>query len=351
MNYLKLNFLLLVSLLLVACGTSIPITVDKAPLIEMGGVKKVSVKQFQVSGYKDLMYPNRSVVDHVAEIVDRAQGIPKAYKQDLRYRFKNSLESAIMSQGQLGVVSYNSREDAKIKGQISFDVRDQGEWVERQDASGNLVTRFKIRRKAIVTINFEVKSMLNGRILGGGTVKRSAQDSEEDINEEFALNRLDSWESLVFKATSQTYGEILRYIVPYKETYRVKLLEGEDPRLEEGADAADDGDWSQAKKLWKSILGEASPEDQAKASHNLGVMFEARGRYGKAKKWYQSSLDTYFLEAASQGYSRANQAQLDRKKLKQQIKPQQPQPQVTPESPEAPKSQEIHKVPDPEIGF
>lgn len=328
-----------------SCSTSIPITIDKAPLIDMHGVKKISVKDFKISGQKELKRSGDGRIDFVIDMMDKNRGIPRSYKRRLRAKFKYDIENQIRQRPDLKVYALNTGEDAKLKGQIHFSVRDRGEWIQSNDAEGTEINRFKIIREGELQLYFEVKDAQSGQIYGSGSIHRAIQEQQEDISESSARNRLTAWEVLVDRALEATYVEFMRYLVPYQASYSVKLLEGDDERLEQGADAADDSKWKEAKSLWKSVVANGSAEDQAKAQHNLGVMFESQRRFAHAKTWYQRSLDTYFLEESQRGLTRASQAQLDKKKIRHKPPKKRPSPR------DNKSTKDIHNVNDSGIGF
>ena len=306
----------LISFALSACSSSVPVNVVRAPTIEMNNIETLAVNIFDLSGRKNLEYVDSTMIDKVVEMYDRNANLGYAFKRDFKRRHRYGLESALQARKKFKIVSNHKNAQAKVKGDLRLEIKDEGKWVERALSDGEKVNIYQVYRVVKVTVDFQVKHQ--NKIIGNGSVFKTATSSSENISQKAAIKNLADWENLSYQAIDKTHADVLKFIFPYTQTYQVKLEEGDDDdRVEEGAGIAEDGDWKKATSLWSEVIAEKSGEDLAAAQFNMGVYHEQKGQYSKAINWYKSSLSSYNLESASSGLGRVKAARADRQKINQ----------------------------------
>lgn len=339
LRLLTLSFMML----LIGCSTTIPISVEQAPLVKLNDVQVITVKPLRTQG--DIQVGNTSNSSIIRLIEVSQDQMTKRFKLELRQLLQSQITRRVSQSSNLSIVDFKSRADAAIRPELFLKVQDQGQWIETQDGDGLPISRYSVTRTVEVQLFFDFLHRYTHEVMGSGELRKVLKDTQEDISSRGAHSRLKDWEEMSKSALISLMPQMSKYFIPYRQTYKVKLLEGDDDRLEEGADLAGDSDWVGAKSLWRDVHdrspGSASNEDRAKAAHNLGVMFEHKANYEWSRKWYEKALKLYSLSEARQGIKRASSAEDQQKKINEmnQTVNDQPKSQPKPE----PETKSIHR--------
>lgn len=333
----------------IGCSTTIPISVERAPLVKLPDVQVITVKPLRTQGDIQVGTTSNSSIIRLIEV--NQDQLTKRFKLELRQLLQSQITQRVSRSPNLSIVDFKSRADAAIRPQLFLKVQDQGQWIESQDGDGLPISRYSVTRTVEVQLFFDFLHRYTHEVMGSGELRKVLRDTQEDISSRGAHSRLKNWEEMSKSALISLMPQMSKYFIPYRQTYKVKLLEGDDDRLEEGADLAGDSDWVGAKSLWRDVHdrspGSASNEDRAKAAHNLGVMFEHKANYEWSRKWYEKALKLYSLSEARQGIQRASSAEDQQKKINEMNQTVNDQPKSQHKSEPEPKKKSIHRV----LGF
>ena len=137
-------------------------------------------------------------------------------------------------------------------------------------------------RRGTVTINFKMVKVETGELL---CVKSITKTFQKEVIE--GKGYLPSKDEILSKLTDEAVREFAGMIAPIKVVLTRKLEKGSG-RVNTGVKFAQKGLWNRAVKIWSA---EVSTNPTPEAYYDLGVGYEALGRFQDAEKMYNKAVD------------------------------------------------------------
>jgi len=161
---------------------------------------------------------------------------------------------------------------------------------QRELDLGTQVGEFNLRvgdPKLAVAIEYYVVDVHTGSIRGRGRIAGRKTEEEFARHGGMAEHTADHF-------VDQCVQEMVTRLTAGSGTTQVELARMSFGKaslhIDHGNDAAAEGNWSKAMKLYESAL-EADPGSH-EAFYNLGIAHEAQGRFAKAKQLYAKAMET-----------------------------------------------------------
>jgi hypothetical protein len=270
------------ALLFAGCSTSVRLKIQRAPELNLAGVKSLSLEPFSVSGDLSLNLVNSSN-SMLGSLVNAAAGagankLGESKNPALQADHLQGLQSALFQNGFFKVNEGKGDKggDAIISGTVYYEVEDEGQNGEEKDSDGKKVGYYEMTRKAKVTVKFNVKRS-TGEMIGSSEATGMAEESTKQPTENDARNRIKPWEKVVREALLAAQEPTVRKIAPYFVYERRTFEKGKSPDIKAGNKAAKAGLWSEAVAYWQSGGASGDPADKVASVYNLGIYDESQG--------------------------------------------------------------------------
>lgn len=265
---------------IISCSSTVQVQVRKAPVVDLPGVKTISVESFNTSGSLDLDLMDRqgglagALLGVAVDVGANAALANQKQNQSFDKYFVSGLTQQFLQNGTFAILQNGG--DAKLNGNIHYRVHDQRGTKEYTRKDGSKYMLSTLDRNAVVDVQVQVLDS-RGQILGVNTLSASTHSSAESENLDRARGALAPWDGMVREALNRTWAGAVRTIAPYTVYETRTLAKGDSKGISKGNDAAEDGDWTFAEKYWREALN-GSSKDQAAAWHNLAIRAEVQGQ-------------------------------------------------------------------------
>lgn len=278
------------TLLLVAgCASTTKIQVQRAPEIDLPGVRSLQVEPISTTGGLDLdqISTGGGLLGVALDVAVNVGTNVVASRQDGKWSDWSTadLRGALVRNGTFEVRETKDA-DAILKGSCEYDVRDVPETIEEK-VDGKVVSSYKIERTATARVRFEVVAP-DGKVLGAGNVEQARKVKVEEADAETARDRIPDWEDLVHKAIADANEKVVSRIAPYYVTEERTFAKAGSKSIEKGNKLAAKGDWDGAATLWRQAL-EGNSQDRSSGLFNLAIRDESRGDLDSALAKYEAS--------------------------------------------------------------
>lgn len=140
--------------------------------------------------------------------------------------------------------------------------------------------------EADMLIEFSIASRKTGR--AGSTLEVAYSFFSGPSGEELLSKRSRASGGEAADAAGSIAGEIARSLIPHAVERTLLLEYGQCKLTRVGVELARKGIWDQAERKW--WLAVRMNQSDPAAYHNLGVAFERRGFYGRAKTAYENAF-------------------------------------------------------------
>jgi tetratricopeptide (TPR) repeat protein len=264
------------------CSTSVRLKIQRAPELNLPGVKSLRLDPFSVSGDLNLNLVNSSN-SMLGSLVNAAAGagatkLGESKHPALQADHLQGLQSALFKNGFYEVNDGKGGKpiDAVVTGTVYYEVEDEGETQSEKDSDGKVQTWFEMHRKAAVTIRFNV-ARASGEMIGTSEAKGMASETTKDKTENDARNHVTPWEKVVRAAILNAQEPTVQKIAPYFVYERRTFEKGKSAGIKAGNKAAKDGQWDEAVSAWKSAGASGDLADQIASVYNLGIYHESQG--------------------------------------------------------------------------
>jgi len=279
-------------IILAGCSTSVRLRVERAPELSLTGIEKLKIDRFGVTGKLDLELIKKEgdVLGTIAKIAIDAGTNKMAKRQhpSISASHRQGLKSVISSHGYYKVTE-GADFDAKIGGDIYYNVKDAGQEKVETDKKGNSRKYYELTRNANVSLQITVTDK-KGEVIGTSSAHARAWNRTRKDNHTAAIIGAEIWHKVVKNALAASHSVVLQRIAPYSVWQSRKLVKGKSKSVKKGIKAARKGNWPEAVFLWKSAQNTGNHKDKAAALYNLGVYDEKEGRLEDALSKYEQVL-------------------------------------------------------------
>jgi tetratricopeptide (TPR) repeat protein len=272
---------LLGAMLFAGCATSVRLKIQRAPELNLTGVKTLSLEPFSMSGDLNLNLVNSSN-SMLGSLVNAGAGaaatkLGESKNPALQAEHLQGLQAALYRNGYFKVGDGKAdKGDAIVSGTVYYEVEDDGENKKEKNDEGKTETFYEMTRKAKVTVKFQVKRA-SGEMIGSSEAVGLATESTKQPTENDARNRIVPWEKLVRSALENAQEPTVQKIAPYF-VYETRTFEkGKSADIKAGNKAAKAGQWSEAVAYWQSGGASGDPADKVASVYNLGIYDESQG--------------------------------------------------------------------------
>lgn len=270
--------------LLGSCATSIPVTLRKPSLIDMGGVKSVVVLPFGFTR-------DGATGDYLSAALFRFSG---AYRyvsprdQEVAGNLTNALNQAILDTKAYTVISSSQlllnmasgkgiagAVDAVVNGEItSLAVDDKNGWEDVKQSDGSIKSTFWASRYVSFEFVYRVIRTSDGAVLGQ-MKKWGTRDSGKVYGND-AWSRITSTESYCNEIIRGVYSQFQRELAPYSvQEYRVlEKDQAKDARMKQADELVKKGSYNEALAIFSAVYAETK---NFAAGYNAAEMTEILG--------------------------------------------------------------------------
>ena len=186
------------------------------------------------------------------------------------------------------------------------------EWVTKEIMKKVWVTKPYLIRYCEVKASFEF-TRVDGTVLATKVEEESFK--KEAVGED-AMAGLPLQDEILNQLTDKVIQRLMARIVPHEVTETRELEYGS--CLAGGNKAAQAGDWETALELYRPCLQRGS--EAAGAYYNMGVAYEAQGKYGQAIAMYKKAVALRPCTKFSEALVRSRKAQADRQRLRKLLR-------------------------------
>jgi len=348
--------MLSVSILFMACSTTIPIKVRKPAELNIGAVRTLAVLDFDFEGHwnlagteanspgrnffknlfrkavnkakKDIQkdaahtaYPGSRVSDQlVARLVQNGYYTVIERSQLEKVLNEQSLAlSGLVDESRAAEVGHMIGAQAMIAASGGYSVKDVGEWqtytktVKDKKGKKKKVKkkRYEYSRRVSLQLTFRIIDVESGRLIvsktnraanfnKGGWIESKYQS--RGATKKAAADGLPDWMPIVDELVGQVLDKTVKQIAPHTVTEKRIVEKGDSKRMESALEYCKRDMWDDAYKIWADVLkSHPSKKDRIAAVYNIGLYYEVFGRLDQADQYYKKSFelsgDSKYLDA------------------------------------------------------
>ncbi len=279
---IRFVFIAIVGTFFAGCSTSVRLKIQRAPELNLPGVKSLKLEPFSVSGDLNLNLVNSSN-SMLGSLVNAAAGagankLGESKHPALQADHLQGLQAAFFKNAFFEINDGKSDKpsDAVISGTVYYEVEDEGEAQEEKNSDGKIEKWYEMTRKAKATIRFNVKRH-SGEMIGTSEAIGMATVVTKKETENDARNHVTPWEKVVRQAILNAQEPTVQKIAPYF-VYETRTFEkGKSADIKAGNKAAKVGQWDEAVSHWKTAGEQGEAADKIASVYNLGIYHESQG--------------------------------------------------------------------------
>jgi len=276
---------LLATLVLTSCASTISTTVQRPAVLNLHGANSISVLPFQTSAYGD---------DGAISILGFFRAIFDDDYDDKRRicnQITNELTSSLLDTGFMDVVGAKRVQTALENGsKIPCDVyltgyiSDYKESLEKDWSDDDECWYYKKNLK--LRIVYEVIDTKSNYV-----IQRKSRSYDKTSSKERNSRNLPSSFSMVESDLNYLVRQIMKELQPYEETKYLKLIDDKDKSEEMKAakQLAKDGNLEKSLSSYKKIYNSTGLFE---AGYNAGIILEAQGKLNDAEDLMQQLYET-----------------------------------------------------------
>ena len=197
------------------------------------------------------------------------------------------------------------------KGNIIYEKTLFGGKVKKKKYREEFVNQKVLERDATVVVSFRLVDVQTGRIratkLKSHSSKASVVSGEGD---------LPTADAMLQQLLAQCVDEFVILLTPHFVEIRTRFARG-DEAINRGIELAKNGLWDKAGEVWKGVV-RTDPQNHA-AWYNLGLAFEAQGRFQQAVQAYDRAVNLKASKLYMKALQRAREEVADHIRLKKQM--------------------------------
>ncbi|MFH1729363.1 MAG: hypothetical protein ABIA04_13220 [Pseudomonadota bacterium] len=317
--FMQISFALFFCLFLFSCAPSIKyhqlkparFSLGKEPSFKIGKVAvhpKLHLLKKQGKGFWGAV---GAVAGNALETWSGSEELKKSLEQIMRSE---------IAQNQFATYKHNAKYKIDLSGEI--EVQDSKERkTEDVYKDGRVIGKKKyweVRREYDLNLRYEVVFVGKGKLAGANVHRKYKSDYATGKNEYEVAKTFDNWEYVTEDMIQDLMPKIMSDILPYFVKVKRKFRNGEDSRIKEAGEIAENGDLKGAKILWEEILkGEGLlPEDEAAIHHNIGVLYEKEDKIESAIEEFSECRNDSWCNKA---IARLRQRKIELERIKESI--------------------------------
>lgn len=341
----KLVLSLFVGVLLVAsCATFIPVRLMKPAKLNIVGVKKIAILDFDFTGNWHFWHEDTELTFEgiVKQVLAKKLGLvgAKATPLDPKTAYAGRLFSAkfisglvenghyeilereqiqrIMEEHKLNMSGLLDEDqaaeigkmlgvDALIYGIGNYSVHDKGDWkvltrtvkkrYKKEDGTTDIkkvkesYKKYRAVRRVNTQLTFRVINVETGVIMAAKNLSGERRLYADRNTKQDAYSNLPDWRPMVDYSVQNIVRQAVVQIAPYQVTQRREIMKGKTDAMKRGMDYAKRGLMDDAQKAWSEALEDNSKKgkkDRVAALYNMGMYHELSGRLDQAEEKYNA---------------------------------------------------------------
>lgn len=196
-------------------------------------------------------------------------------------------------------------------GNIIYEKTLFGGKVKKKKYREVLVNQKLLERDATVSVSFRLVDVETGKIratkIQTHSTKATVVSGEGD---------LPTAEEMLHGLLEQCVDEFVSLLTPHFVEIQARFARS-DEAVNRGIELAKNGLWDKAQAVWEAVVRE-NPQNHA-AWYNLGLAYEAQGRFGRAVRAYNQAVNLKAKKMYMKALQRARQEVADQKRLQEQL--------------------------------
>lgn len=300
----------LLALMLSACATSIPVTVEHPSLVDMKGITSISVLDFSdrrprfFDSYPEGISPMFRVLEK-----DRNVGLIVS----------DAIRRSITRSGRYRVIDvpawekpYRFGVDAYIDGSISdYSITNSLSIVVRKDSKGNDVRYWVVRREMRLAFSYRVVEASTGRILD--SLQKEGSTFETTDKREFEVVVFNDYDMLQ-RILDRIIPEIQKEILPWSEQAYLTIQNNDkEPKFKLAEEYVKNKQYEQAVNLYLDLYRN---KNEHLAGYNAALVLFAMNQKERAIELMRQVSDVYNYPKAKYYYTWMLNAYEDERKVR-----------------------------------